>query len=230
MFGFRDTVAGSVRVQVAFTDSTLDLSESGPALAGALSDLEEACGTRFLRLQQVHGVQVCVVDPARGPARAEQAPPTGDALVARGPGAGLMVRVADCVPVLLADSTSGVIAAVHAGRLGVVQGVTTAAVAAMRELGATRFEAWVGPHVCGGCYEVPEAMRAEVSRVVPQAWAQTRWGTPGLDLGAGVVEQLGAAGVEVHRAPGCTLEEPGLHSFRRDGAAAGRFAGLVWVA
>ena len=39
----------------------------------------------------------------------------------------------------------------------------------MRELGAGEVTAWVGPHVCGGCYEVPAEMRAEVAAVVPAA-------------------------------------------------------------
>jgi len=99
----------------------------------------------------------------------------------------------------------------------------------MREAGAARLVAWVGPHVCGGCYEVPEEMRAEVSALVPAAYAETTWGTPALDIGAGVRAQLAATGVEVVDVGGCTREDPLLHSYRRDGAAAGRLAGLVWM-
>jgi copper oxidase (laccase) domain-containing protein len=73
-------------------------------------------------------------------------------------------------------------------------------------------------------------MRAEVSAVVPEAHAETSWGTPALDIGAGVRAQLSRVGVEeVIEVAGCTLEDRGLHSYRRDGAAAGRFAGLVWL-
>ena len=95
----------------------------------------------------------------------------------------------------------------------------------MREHGASEIDAWIGPHVCGSCYEVPEQMRAEVSAVVPEAFAETSWGTPALDIGAGVRAQLTREGVEVVDVAGCTLEDRGLHSYRRDGAAAGRFAG-----
>jgi copper oxidase (laccase) domain-containing protein len=72
-------------------------------------------------------------------------------------------------------------------------------------------------------------MRAEVSAAVPESYAETRWGTPGLDLGAGVSAQLERAGCEVVRIDRCTLEHAQLHSHRRDGVAAGRFGGLVWV-
>jgi hypothetical protein len=72
-------------------------------------------------------------------------------------------------------------------------------------------------------------MRAEVASRVPQTYAVTRWGTPSLDLGAGVRAQLDDLGIEVTEVGRCTLEDTGLHSHRRDGAAAGRMAGLVWM-
>ena len=72
-------------------------------------------------------------------------------------------------------------------------------------------------------------MRAEVSALVPETFAETSWGTPALDIGAGVRAQLERAGVEVVDVGGCTREESSLHSYRRDGADAGRFAGLVWM-
>jgi hypothetical protein len=97
----------------------------------------------------------------------------------------------------------------------------------MRDLRADHIVGWVGPHVCGGCYEVPDTMRAEVSRLVPAAYAVTTWGTPSLDLGAGVVAQLAACGVESRELSRCTRESPDLYSHRRDGADAGRFGGLV---
>jgi YfiH family protein len=160
---------------------------------------------------------------------AASATPTGDALVTREPGTVLMVRVADCVPVLLADPGAGVVAAVHAGRPGMVAGVVPAAVAAMRSAGASDLHAGVGPHVCGACYEVPEEMRAEARAAVPEAYAETSWGTPALDIGAGVRAQLAAAGVVTVDASRCTIEDEDLYSYRRQGKASGRLAGLVWV-
>ena len=97
----------------------------------------------------------------------------------------------------------------------------------MREQGAERITAWIGPHVCGGCYEVPAEMQDEVAAVVPEARATTTWGTPSLDLGAGVRAQLTAAGVSVDDVSRCTRESPDLYSYRRDGRRSGRIAGLV---
>ena len=181
---------------------------------------------RLVWMTQVHGTGVAVVDgPQQGPV------PDVDALVTATPGLVLCVLVADCVPVLLADPGAGVVAAVHAGREGVRQGVVPAALAAMAALGARPAEvtALLGPAVCGSCYEVPAAMQAELARVVPGAAVRTRKGTPGLDLRAGLDARLRAAGVpEVVHDPRCTVEDPRLFSHRRDGVT-GRQAGLVWL-
>lgn len=227
MFGYTDHREGGVRVDVAFTDASVDLQQGAAGLPAGISRVEDACGVRFARLHQVHGDAVLTVD-VPGPAPRDEVP-VGDALVTTTRGLGLMVRVADCVPVLLADPDAGVVGAVHSGRPGLALGIAARAVERMRASGAQRLVAWVGPHVCGGCYEVPERMREEVAALVPAAYAETTWGTPALDIGAGVRSQLRALDVEVVDAGGCTREDPRLHSYRRDGAAAGRLAGLVWM-
>ncbi len=235
MFAFRDSCgfdpdsSAGVRVEVAFTDATIDLQGDKDGFAASLASVVEATGVRFARLSQVHGDEVVHVvdDPPLGPS---DDVPHADALVTTRRGTGLMVRVADCVPVLLADPCAGVVGAVHAGRLGLALDITTRTLERMRDLGADGIRAWIGPHVCGRCYEVPEAMRDEVAALVPAARSETSWGTPALDLGAGVVAQLEAAGVPAVHVDRCTLEDERLHSFRRDGARAGRIAGLVWIA
>lgn len=233
MFAHRDCVKATSttpRVDVAFTDSSLDLQGLRPDFPEELARLEAELGLPFARLHQVHGdaVHVVVQAPPRGPLGVDQWP-TADAQVSILDRVALMVRVADCVPVLLADAGAGVIGAVHAGRKGVALDVVTRAVERMRELGATSITGWIGPHVCGACYEVPAEMRDEVGALVPEAVATTSWGTPSLDLGAGVRAQLARSGVAVVEVDGCTVEDPRLHSHRRDGAEAGRFAGLVWL-
>lgn len=248
MFAFQDTQDS---VEIAFTDRhggtgggpdrSLNLAEPG---TGSAPDRERDAVRRnvevavraftrphgsaatppVVRMRQVHGADVRVVTAADA-----HAPPTADALVTAEPGTVLMVRVADCVPVLLADPAVGVVGAAHAGRPGLAAGVVPRAVETMRSLGAGRIRAWMGPHVCGACYEVPDRLRAEVSAVVPESYAVTSWGTPSLDLGAGVLAQLSAAGVEAVDASRCTIEDDDLFSYRRQGAASGRLAGLVWV-
>ena len=236
MFAFRDTAdlgPGSPRVEVAFTDASVDL-QGGPhkreAFARTLAAVHAETGVSFARLNQAHGDRVIEVVDAWTPGLRHDIP-IADALVTTRRDVGLMIRAADCVPILLADPRAGVIGAVHAGRRGVALDIVTRAVARMRELGAEDISAWIGPHVCGRCYEVPEEMRAEVAAAVPATQAETSWHTPALDLGAGVVAQLAAAGVpaaRVTRVDRCTLEDERLHSHRRDGDKSGRLAGLVW--
>ena len=225
MIGFSDSREGGVRVDVAFTDSSVDLQGLHPEFPARLGRLESELGVPFARLTQVHGDEVLVVDAPMALGEV----PTGDALVTTTRGLGLMVRVADCVPVVLADVATGVIGAVHSGRPGTALDIATRTVETMRRHGAVDLVAWIGPHVCGSCYEVPESLREQVSALVPETFAETSWGTPALDIGAGVRAQLERAGVEVVDVGGCTREESSLHSFRRDGADAGRFAGLVWM-
>ncbi len=179
---------------------------------------------RVALMRQVHGANVAVVDETP----AAEAP-EADGLVTAVPGVLLVVRVADCVPVLLADAERRIVGGAHAGRPGLVAGVVPKAVQAMRELGAENLTAWVGPHVCGSCYEVPEQMRAEVAAVVPESYAETSWGTPSVDVGAGVIAQLRSLDVDVVDVSRCTIENDDLYSYRRQGTESGRLAGLVWM-
>ncbi|MFD0371840.1 peptidoglycan editing factor PgeF [Streptomyces sp. NPDC059071] len=184
---------------------------------------------RVVWMNQVHGADVAVVE---GPwSGGSDAVPSVDAIVTATRGLALAVLTADCVPVLLADPVAGVAAAAHAGRPGMTAGVVPAAVQAMTELGAdaSRITARTGPSVCGRCYEVPEAMRAEVAAVEPAAHAETSWGTPAVDVAAGVRAQLERLGVrDVEDAGVCTLESRDHYSYRRD-RTTGRLAGYVWL-
>jgi polyphenol oxidase len=173
-------------------------------------------------MDQVHGRDVAVID---GPVPADIA--RVDGVVTRARGLALAVMVADCVPVLLADDEAGVIGAAHAGRAGMALGVVGATVDAMRGVGARRLRAHVGPAICPGCYEVPAALRDEVAALVPQAAARSASGTPAIDVRAGVLAQLAAAGVtEISFDARCTRQSPELYSYRRS-SVTGRFAGVV---
>ncbi|SEF63157.1 conserved hypothetical protein [Actinacidiphila yanglinensis] len=182
---------------------------------------------RVVWMNQVHGREVAVVDRPWG----EQPVPAVDAVVTTRADLTLAVLTADCVPVLLADPAAGVVAAAHAGRPGLVAGVVPAAVAAMVEQGARpeRIRAQLGPSVCGKCYEVPAALRGDVVATVPEAYAETSWGTPAVDVSAGVTAQLTRCGVRVIDGPTvCTLESSDHFSYRRD-RTTGRLAGYVWL-
>lgn len=232
MYAFR-TALGPV--ELAFTDrlggvsvapyDELNLSVSGDDDESAKAEnhrrvLDDfAPGDRLADLYQVHGADVVVAEPGTRP--------ECDGLVTAERGVVLMVRAADCVPVLLGDPVAGVVGAAHAGRLGLVSGVVPATVARMRELGAERITAWIGPHICGSCYEVPAPMRDEVAAVEPATRATTSWDTPAIDLGAGIRAQLERERVETVDVARCTRESADLYSYRRDGARAGRQAGII---
>jgi YfiH family protein len=215
-------------LSVAFTDAdagnlALHVGDDPDEVGRRRRDLERAIGVapeglRFMN--QVHGNAVAVMDQ-------DTAAPEADAMVSRG--VPLAVMVADCIPVLLAgDAPEGpVMAAVHAGRPGIANGVIPAAVDSMKSLGAGGIRAWLGPSICGNCYEVPAGLQAEVTAAVPASLSTTTWGTPGLDLPAGARSQLEQAGVVVEYSGPCTLETPSLFSYRRN-KHTGRFAGLVW--
>jgi polyphenol oxidase len=205
-----------------------------------------ACGLgdgRLAWMRQVHGVAVRYADTGTGRDTAGSADgddrgsdgealPEADASFTDVPGLGLGVLVADCAPVLVADPQARIVGAAHAGREGMAAGVVTELLSAMSAAGAdpARMHAVIGPHICGGCYEVPAEMRDRVAGKVPEAGCVTRKGTPGVDVGAGVEAQLARAGVaSVACDPRCTAETPSLYSYRRDGRT-GRLAGLIWLA
>ncbi|QDQ97864.1 peptidoglycan editing factor PgeF [Tomitella fengzijianii] len=202
-------------------DDPRSVAANRARLAGALG----LRPPRLVWMEQVHSRNVTVVDgPVEGPVEVT------DALVTSVPDLALVVLTADCVPMLLADEDAGVIGAVHAGRIGARIGIVPRAIEAMVGLGARpeRIGALLGPAACGGCYEVPPHMQADVEEHLPGSACRTRKGTTGLDIRAGVARQLGAAGVEsVVVDPRCTIEERTLFSHRR-GAPTGRLAGVVW--
>ncbi len=177
-------------------------------------------------MRQVHGAEV-----ARAAKQGDGDEPRADAIFTDSPDMALLVLVADCVPVLLADPVARLVGAAHAGRPGMAAGVVPALISAMAGAGADpgRMRAVVGPSVCGACYEVPAQMRDEVAAVVPESWCETRKGTPGLDLRAGLHAQLAAHGIAAKDDLRCTAESAELYSYRRDGKT-GRFAGVIWLA
>lgn len=191
--------------------------------------LEELLGLRqgqhLAWMNQVHSSVVAV-------AQAERTP-TADALVldvreTRAP-AGCCVLVADCVPLLLASEDGSLVAAVHAGRRGMLDGIVPATIQALRRAGAASAKLWaaVGPAICGACYEIPEHMRTLSAQREPACASRTSWGSAGLDVVSGVVAQLERAGVG-HIGVGrwCTYEDRRFYSYRRDGIT-GRLAGVA---
>lgn len=194
--------------------------------------VNDAIGHDVLWMKQTHSARVDVVRPGF-----TQATPNCDGLVCDTEGfrrvglavPALGVMVADCVPVLIASADGRYLAAIHAGRAGIVTRIIAEALRKLRDLGVRpeQLHAAIGPSICSRCYEVPEDMRRYVTQTAPTAWATTRQGTPSLDLRTAAKTQLSDGGVNVaFVSKRCTYEDPNLFSHRR-GEATGRFAGIV---
>ncbi len=185
--------------------------------------LADAVGVEAVAtMEQVHGREVVWVS-------GDADRPVADGMLTDARSLGLLVRVADCTPVVLAAPDDGVVGVVHCGRPGLIAGVVPAAVASLRGRTEGRLQAWLGPRVCGRCYELPAEMADDVARAVPEARSTTSWGTPAADIGAGAAAQLAASGVEIHDlgADVCTIEDERFFSHRRQGALSGRFGAVV---
>jgi YfiH family protein len=178
--------------------------------------------------------------PDHGRGVAEVTEPTGvtpgaeiasvDALVTTKVGVGLVALAADCVPIILVDPVAGVVAAVHSGWAGLALDVVGAALEHMVGAGAEsgRVRALLGPAICGACYPVPAERAAVVSAVRPEAVTTAPDGQPALDVRAGLVARLAELEVVSTLVGGCTAEDQGYYSHRRDGLT-GRQGGAVAI-
>ena len=182
--------------------------------------LEVELGFPIQFMDQVHGSVVASIGSEI------VATPTADALLTQAKGIGLAVMVADCIPLLLSNSTS--VAAVHVGRKGLMNEVAMGAIQAMRAIDPSEITAIVGPSICGRCYEVSQDVFDEVSGKFPLSASQTRDGGFALDLSRALIVQLQASGVLVVDEGRCTVEDENLYSYRRDGVT-GRQVGVVWL-
>jgi polyphenol oxidase len=194
---------------------------------------------RLFQARQVHGARV--LEPA-GHARDEVEAEEADALSARaGSGDAVAVRVADCVPVLVACDRTGSVAAIHAGWRGVVAGVVGAALDA---IGSERgsFAAAIGPCIGACCFEVGLDVAEQIERVTDVAARgrvirERRGDKAWVDLRVAVRSQLVAAGVahaRIDDVPGsggpeaCTrCNAEAFYSYRRDGDDSGRLIAVI---
>lgn len=219
-----DVVHGFTRA-VDPSGARLDLGVGAApaAWAGVLARLPIDAPAPAL-VSQVHGAALL---EAHSPGLVGEA----DALFTTRRGLPIAVRTADCVPILLAGP--GVVAAVHAGWRGAAAGIVPLVVAALRDRGlGLGLRAAVGPAISGQRYEVgPEVVAALRAAGVPdRAFLLRPAGAarPHVDVRGAVVWQLHQSGVDaVEVLPGCTFSDPGLHSWRRDGAGAGRLAAVI---
>ena len=211
-------------------------ADAGPAWEEAAHtlDLDPAC---LVRAHQVHGVGVvvCRRADAVGPAPL----PDADILVSDDPRRVVAIQTADCVPLLIADRRTGAVAAAHAGWRGLAAGLPEAVVTALtREFGSRPADlvAAIGPSISAARYEVGADVRSRFTesggpRVASWFAAAERprhWYFDGWRSARDLLEAAGIPAAQIHVAGLCTASHPDLLcSYRRDGAGAGRIAGVI---
>lgn len=213
--------------------SGCDVLDDGERIERNYARLQVAIGCGGMprcRLHQVHGAVVHAV-------RAHQPFENGmkgDALTSDDPGRVIAVRVADCVPILVASTEGTLIAAIHAGWRGVVADVIGAALRQLRERsGASSFVAAIGPCIGFDAFEVGPEVVAEFERVfAPDAPVrQSDEGKGLVDLRAAVRIQLMSAGLrsdQIDTTDRCTVRDADeFYSHRRDRGITGRMAALI---
>lgn len=183
------------------------------------------------RAYQAHTANVLICDKStRGMGITYMRPENGiDALVTSCEGVVLSVRTADCVPILLCDPVSRVIAAVHSGWRGTAQRISERAVEAMTSLGAERKRiiAAIGPHAGVCCYEVGE----EIREYFGSDCFRKVGGRTHLDLSAANRDVLASAGIKdenIHDIDICTVcNRDSFFSHRRDGVNRGVMGAFI---
>jgi purine-nucleoside/S-methyl-5'-thioadenosine phosphorylase / adenosine deaminase len=222
-----------------FTTRQLELSS--PTKVRALA---EAVGARAVAMvHQVHGREVVVVRK-RSPISHR---PEADALISGAPDVAIAVRAADCVPLLMADRSRGVVAAVHAGWRGTAARVAVAAVDALaREFGTRPADLVVaiGPSIGACCYEVKSDLVDAFAAAGHERYLIDRWflsppparGSTArapltLDVPRANIDQLILTGVpeeQIYSSKLCTaMHLDVLTSYRKEKEKAGRIAGAI---
>jgi len=186
------------------------------------------------RPRQVHGIAV-----ARADARGVVQPAEADAVWTDAPGRAVGVLTADCVPILMGVRGALRVVAVHAGWKGLALGVIGAGLDALRADANEAVCAAIGPHVGPCCYEVDAPvlgpLRQRFGTDLEAALVPTGPDQGRVDLGALARRALESAGLPPHAigmaAADCTrCDAVRFHSYRRDGARAGRLLHFVRAA
>ncbi|MFO0874302.1 MAG: peptidoglycan editing factor PgeF [Phycisphaerales bacterium] len=205
------------------------------AMAATIDAPNAGVAPTVAAIHQVHGAEVAVVDSAWD-ARTLGGAPAADAAITRERGRALLVRVADCVPLLLACPRTGAVAAIHAGWRGIVAGVIGATIHAMRrhfDVDPAHCVAAIGPCIGVDAFEVGEEVATSLAEIGLASTIRrgAAWPRPHVDLFAAARHQLVAAGVSRARIDGeplCTSANRDLFfSHRRDNGRTGRMAAAI---
>lgn len=196
-------------------------------------------GTDVVWMDQIHSDIVVDVATAHMIDAGELSVGKADAIIAEtnavgAEGISIAVMVADCIPLLIADNSGKRVAAVHVGRAGMDLGIALKVVDSFCASGSSPNDliAVAGPAICGHCYEVSADLANDIGQRHPASVVETRWQTPGIDVRAGLREQLRTRNVELLSIETCTYENHDYFSHRRathEERDTGRFAGIIRI-
>ncbi len=179
----------------------------------------------LVEAEQVHGGSIAVIGRAAGRSMIAGC----DALVTDVPGQALLIRTADCIPLLLADAGRGVIAIIHAGWRGLACQLPLRVLALLGRLfhsDAGRIDVAIGPAIRACCYEVGPEFVGRFGRFVTLTDGRRR-----CDLVGIAIEQLQRGGVRpghIFDSGQCTACAPERwFSVRREGNATGRLTSVI---
>ncbi|MGV7975597.1 MAG: peptidoglycan editing factor PgeF [Anaerolineaceae bacterium] len=181
---------------------------------------------------QVHGTTLVYSDRPRPRDQKHQ---PADGIFTDNPELTLIMRFADCVPLVFYDPVKRVVGLVHAGWQGTVQNIGGLGVDYMRQRfgsdPASLF-AGIGPSICGSCYQVGEEVRARFLQAFGADaldFFAERDGALYLDLWLANAFSLRKAGVvQVEQSGLCTAEHlDEWYSYRKEKGITGRFAVVI---
>ncbi len=203
-------------------------AQHAEARLDAMQRLATPAPTLFVA-KQVHSNRVLEIEADSEPSATALI--EADALICGHPGQAVGVLTADCVPVLMHAPKAGYVAAVHAGRVGALAQILTQTVLALEAKGACRqsLQLVVGPHIAASSYEVGQPMH---DGLPTSAQWRAEDGRFCCDLSGLLSAEIGELGIEPSQVMWSledTLSSPDWHSYRREGAQAGRNLSAIAV-
>ena len=181
-------------------------------------------GATVVTARQTHSTERCFIESEDA---ANGVQPACDAMTTQLADTLLAIQTADCLPVLIADTRSGAMAAIHAGWRGTAGRITERTVADLmltRGVNPRNCIAALGPAACAQCYEVGDDVikryKAEFGYWRNLLVNFKEGGKAHLDIRAANVQQLAFCGFtedRIHVADYCTMHENELFfSYRRE--------------
>jgi YfiH family protein len=174
--------------------------------------------------RQTHSTERCTIESKQ---EADGPQLECDALITRLRGLLLGIQTADCLPILIADIKSGVVAAIHAGWRGTAGRITERTISDLmlvHGVNPRECVAALGPAACVDCYEVGEDVIERYKKEFGY-WRHLlvnfkEDGKAHLDVRAANIQQLRFCGFgedRIHVSEYCTMHQNDLFfSYRRE--------------